>query len=424
MNMKRRAFLNKSALGAGATFLIGANACTSDKEKSSVLDDLQSMTTDVVPITLEERKHRIEKAQRLMVENGISALLLDAGTSLKYFTAIDWWLSERPMVAIIPSVGEVSYVCPGFEEDRLRENITIGNKVYPWQEDESPYQQIILALKEMGITSGKIGIEERVRFFVSNGVKTEAPYFDYVSGDSVSIPCRMIKSEAEIALMQKATDITIEAIKVGFHFLREDSSPADFYLAVEKAHQKLGAQHSFASVNFAEASAFPHGSGRPQVLKKGDVVLVDCGCIVEGYSSDISRTIVFGAEPNQRQREIWNLEKKAQAAGFAAAKIGRSLEEVDVAARKVISDAGMGPEYKLPGLPHRTGHGIGMDVHEWGNAVKGNRQLIEPGMCFSIEPTIAIPGEFGIRLEDCVYMTESGPKWFSEPSPSIDQPFV
>jgi Xaa-Pro dipeptidase len=199
--------------------------------------------------------------------------------------------------------------------------------------------------------------------------------------------------------------------------------PEDFSEIISGSFEKLGGVPDFADVNFAEASAYPHGSSKPQKLKKGDIVLMDCGCKVEGYSSDITRTIVFGAEPTKRQLDIWNLEQKAQAAGFAAAKIGVPCEEVDAAARRVLTNAGFGPGYKLPGLPHRTGHGIGMDVHEWGNMVKGNRQPLKPGMCFSIEPTIVIPGEFGIRLEDCVYMTEEGPKWFSQPCKSIDKPF-
>ena len=187
--------------------------------------------------------------------------------------------------------------------------------------------------------------------------------------------------------------------------------------------KKLGAEHDFALANFAAASALPHGSIKPQTLKEGDVVLMDCGCFVGGYSSDISRTIVFGRNPTPRQLEVWNLEKRAQEAGFAAANVGAACEEVDAAARGVLTEAGFGPGYNLPGLPHRTGHGIGMDGHEWGYIVKGNRQTLEPGMCFSIEPNISIPGEFGVRLEDCVHMTTNGPEWFSEPSKSIAVPF-
>lgn len=427
MSLKRRDFLNLSMLAAGTGMVAGISSCSPGQEKSngnSDFDNMKSMTKDIVPITLEEREGRIRKAQALMIENNIQALILDAGTSLGYFTGISWWPSERTMVAIIPAAGDVSYVCPGFEEERLRELIKIGKKVYAWQEDESPYKVIAGALKDAGIAVGNIAVEERLRFFIMDGIRKETSDLNFVSGDPVTIPCRLIKTSAEISLMQKATDITIAAIKFGIKSLKEGGSPGGFSAAVAKAHQKLGGRHGFAGNNYGEASAFPHGSIQPQQLKKGDIVLMDCGCTVEGYHSDISRTIVFGAEPTKRQLEIWNLEKESQAAGFSAAKIGVPLEEVDAAARKVLIDAGFGPGYKLPGLPHRTGHGIGMDGHEWGNAVKGNKRLIEAGMCFSIEPNISIVGEFGIRHEDCVFITADGPKWFSQPSVSIDQPFV
>jgi Xaa-Pro dipeptidase len=416
--MKRRFFLNTSALVTGGVFL------SSCENNPAPLEALESMTKDIVPISTTERGNRIVKAQKLMVDHEINALLLDAGTTMQYFTGISWWPSERPMVVVIPQKGSLSFICPGFEENRLREMLPNDTKVYAWQEDESPYLQIAKSIEKSGYTFGKIGIEERLRFFIMNGVKQIAPQYDYVSGDAITVPCRLIKSPAEIALMQRATDITIKSITLGLNSLKEGCSPSDFSAIVSNAHEKLGARNEFASVNFGEASAFPHGSGKPQVLKKGDVVLVDCGCTVEGYNSDISRTIVFGAKPTMRQQEIWDLEKKAQAAGFAAAQIGNAIHMVDDAARKVIVDAGFGPGYQLPGLPHRTGHGIGMDGHEWGNAVKGNQTIIEPGMCFSIEPNISILSEFGVRLEDCVYITKEGPKWFSEPSPSIDKPFV
>ncbi|WP_373330863.1 M24 family metallopeptidase [Salmonirosea aquatica] len=263
-----------------------------------------------------------------------------------------------------------------------------------------------------------------MRFFIVDGLRKVAPQFEYVSGDPVTVPCRLIKSATELALMQKATDITVAAMKIGISSLKEGMAPSEFSEIVATAHRKLGAVNDFAMANFAEASAFPHGSTQPQKLKKGDVVLMDCGCLVQGYASDISRTIVFGAEPTARQLEIWNLEKKAQLAGFAAAQLGAPCESVDAAARKVLTDAGFGPGYKLPGLPHRTGHGIGMEGHEWGYIVKGNQLPLQPGMCFSIEPNISIVGEFGVRHEDCVHMTEAGPQWFSQPSVSISQPFV
>jgi Xaa-Pro dipeptidase len=423
MEMKRRDFLNMSTLAAG-TFVI--NSCASgEKQPSEAMPEkLKPMTDNMVPISLKEREGRIEKAQRLLVDSKIEALVLDAGTSLEYFTGISWYPSERPLVAIIPARGEVKYVCPGFEESRLHELITIGKDVYAWQEDESPYKQITKAIKDSGVSSGNVGMEERLRFFIFDGVRKEASHLNYVSGDPVSAECRLIKSPAELALMQIANDITVAAMKIGISSLQEGMSPQDFSDIVTNAHIQLGATPDFAGVNFGPASAFPHGSIQPQKLKKGDVVLMDCGGRVGGYSSDVSRTIVFGAEPTPRQLEIWNLEQKAQAAGFAAAKLQSPCENVDAAARKVLTDAGFGPDYKLPGLPHRTGHGIGMDGHEWGNMVRGNKQLLRPGMCFSVEPNISIVGEFGVRLEDCVYMTEEGAKWFTQPSLSIDRPFA
>ena len=425
MSIKRRDFINLSAMAAATTVVAGLSSCSNGqaKEKGSPVDELRSMTGDVVPIKLQEREARVEKAQRLLSENKIEALILDCGTSLQYFTGISWWPSERTMVAIIPAKGDVKYICPGFEENRLRELITIGKDVYAWQEDESPYKQIATALKDAGIQSGDVGIEERLRFFILDGVRKEASHLNYVSGDPITMPCRMIKSTAELALMQKAADITSAAIKFGITQLREGMAQAELSSIIDDAQRKLGGQPEFSLALFGESSSFPHGSTKPRTLKKGDIVLMDCGCTVENYSSDITRTIVFGAEPTKRQEQIWKLEQQAQAAGFAAAKIGAACEEVDAAARKVITDAGFGPGYKLPGLPHRTGHGIGMDGHEWGNMVKGNKQALQPGMCFSIEPTISIPGEFGVRLEDCVYMTEQGPKWFSKISKSITEPF-
>lgn len=422
--MKRRDFIHLSA-ATGAVLGLSACSSTAGNEKNeTALDKLESITGDVKPITVAEREGRIKKAQQLLLDNSMQALVLDAGTGMTYFTGIRWGRSERTMVAIIPAKGEVFYVCPGFEENRLRELIKIGKEVYAWQEDESPYQLIIDSLKKVGIENGVLAMEESIRFFIMDGIRKLAPQFNYVSADPVTIPCRLIKSPAELALMQKATDVTIAAIKIGIQSLREGMTPKEFSEIVATAQNKLGGSSDFAMVNFAEASAFPHGSTKPQYLKKGDIVLMDCGCRVEGYSSDISRTIVFGAAPTERQQQIWNLEKAAQSAGYQAAQLGNTCEMVDAAARKVITDAGFGPGYQLPGLPHRTGHGIGMDGHEWGNMVKGNQLKIQVGMCFSIEPNISIVGEFGVRHEDCVYMTEDGPKWFSQPAPSIQQAFV
>jgi Xaa-Pro dipeptidase len=427
MSIRRRDFLRLTAgtagLGAAIASANPATAAILDRYNGSPLDKLKPMTGDVVPISVEERKARIARAQELMGRNKIDCLVLDSGTALGYFTGISWWPSERTMVALIPAKGEVSYVCPAFEAERLHELIKFGKEVRTWEEHESPYKQVARYFSDNGIRTGTIALEERLRFFIYDGIRKEAPQLQYASGDPVTIPCRLQKSAAELALMQKANDITIAAYKVAVSMLHEGMSPGDFSAIASEAHTKLGAGGGI-SVNFGEASAYPHGSVKPQKLQKGDIVLMDGGCEVESYASDISRTIVFGAEPTKRQREIWDLEKRSQAAGFGAARLGDPCENVDIAARKVLTDAGFGPGYKIPGCPHRTGHGIGMDGHEWGNMVLGNKQPLLTGMCFSVEPTISIYGEFGIRLEDCAYMTPEGAKWFSQPSPAIDQPFA
>lgn len=421
MSIKRRNFIGLSTATL-ATGLFSCNTPSTWQENATPSGSLKSIAGNVTPISKAEREARIAKAQRLLIENKMDALVIEAGTSLNYFTGIMWGASERTMAAIIPAKGDVKYICPGFEEARLREQITIGTEVFAWQEDESPYKLVTKVIKDAGITFNTVAFEERVRFFIADGIRKEAPNFNYVSGDAVTVPCRIIKSAAEIKLMQTAMDITLAAIKYGASQLKEGMTQGDLSSIIVKAQNELGGNADFALCLFGTSSAFPHGSNQPQTLKKGDIVLMDCGCLVEGYNSDITRTIVFG-EPSRRQQEIWTLEKDAQSAGFAAAQIGATGDAVDAAARKVITDAGFGPGYKLPGLPHRTGHGIGMDGHEWGNMVKGNKQPLELGMCFSIEPNISIVGEFGVRLEDCVYMTEQGPQWFTRQSKSLSEPF-
>ncbi|MHC4506261.1 MAG: M24 family metallopeptidase, partial [Planctomycetota bacterium] len=323
--------------------------------------------------------------------------------------------------AVIPAGGEIAYVCPAFEEARLREHLAIGDEVRVWEEDESPYERVAGILRDRGVATGRVGLEESVRFFLFDGIRKEAPHLEFVSADPVTIPCRSIKSPAEIALMQRAMDITAAAYKACLPLLKEGMSRKDFQAAAASAHRALGASGGI-SCEFGEGTAYPHGARKQVPLKAGDVVLMDGGCTVDGYHSDISRTIVFG-EPTQRQRDVWHVEKEAQAAAFEAAQPGVPCEQVDAAARRVITEAGFGPDYKVPGLPHRTGHGIGLDVHEPQHIVRGNRTPLAPGMCFTDEPMIAIYGEFGVRLEDCVYITEDGPRFFTQPSPSIDRPF-
>jgi Xaa-Pro dipeptidase len=387
-----------------------------------LIRDLKPMTAGIVPITDTERLQRIEKAQRLMREQRMDAVLLEGGSSLFYFTGVRWGVSERPFVAIIPANGALAWVCPAFEEARARELIRFGTDVRTWEEDDSPYQHIAEVLHDRGVTAGRVGIEERLRFFIFDGIRHQAPGLEFVSADPVSAGCRMFKSQAELAIMQRANEITLAAYKATLSTLREGMTLQEFRRNLFAAYNALGAPDASALVSFGRYTAYPHGSTAPQQLREGDMVLVDDGCSIEGYQSDVTRTVVFG-KPTAHQLEVWNLEQRAQAAAFAAAKPGVACEAVDAAARKVITDAGYGPGYKVPGLPHRTGHGIGLDGHEWTYLVRGNKTPLQPGMCFSDEPTISNYAEFGVRLEDCFYVTEDGAKFFTEPSPSLEHPF-
>ena len=411
--MERRDFLARSATLVGAATIGGRLPILSGLSTPEVM-------APVVPITDGERRLRIEKAQRLMASEGMDAMVLEGGTSMYYFTGTHWGNSERTFAVVIPARGELAWVTPGFEEARARELIHFSNDVRVWQEDESPYKVIAGILRDRGAT-GTIGIEERLRFFIYDGVRKELPSAQFVSATPITAGCRMIKSRAEIALMQAANDITLSAIGTTFAGLKEGMTTHEVGEKVASATRKLGGMEDGALVIFGKYTAFPHGSVQPQKLRDGDVVLIDAGCTVEGYVSDITRTSVFG-KPTQRMRDVWEIEKRAQSAALAAAQVGATCESVDAAARKVITDAGYGPDYKVPGLPHRTGHGIGLDGHEWTNFVRGNTTRIQPGMCFSDEPTIANYAEFGIRLEDCLYITESGPKMFTPQSPSIERP--
>jgi len=426
MKTGRRSFVKTAAASAALVAMgRGAEARTpqSPSRVPAAISSLKPFPGKAVPITDDERRARIEKARRLMAENGLGAIVLEPGTSMAYFVDVHWGLSERPFLLVIPAKGELAYVAPGFEEMRARELTKFTNDVRVWQEDEDWGRIVGGVLKDRGVSSGKVGIEERVRFFIADGLRKGAPGVEFVLATPVTAGCRMIKSPAEIALMQRANDITIEAYRAAFGALAEGMTQFDFGQNVRAAFEALGAPGGGAGAQFGQASAFPHGSIQPQRLKKGDVVLVDGGCSIEGYESDVTRTTVFGT-PSKRQVDVWNLEKAAQTAAFKAAQVGATCESVDAAARAVITTAGFGPDYKVPGLPHRTGHGIGMDGHEWTNFVRGNTTKIAPGMCFSDEPMIAIYGEFGIRLEDCLYITPDGPRFFTKQSPSIEQPFA
>jgi Xaa-Pro dipeptidase len=421
MRISRRSFVGSVPAAA----LAAAHARRADAQASSdvpaSIRALKPFPGKAVPITDNERKARIEKARRLMADNGFGAIVLEPGTTMTYFVNVKWGLSERPFLLVMPAKGELAYVTPGFEEQRARELTTSTEDVRVWQEDEDWGAIVAGILKDRGVT-GKVGIEERVRYFIAEGIRAASPRVEFAIATPITAGCRVIKSPAEIALMQRANDVTIAAYKAAFGALHDGITQFEFQRNVRAAFDALGAAGGSAGAQFGQYSAFPHGSIQPQRLREGDVVLVDGGCSVEGYQSDITRTTVFG-KPSKRQLDVWNLEKEAQAAAFKAAQVGATCESVDAAARKVITDAGFGPDYKVPGLPHRTGHGIGMDGHEWTNFVRGNKTRLAPGMCFSDEPMIAIYGEFGIRLEDCLHITESGPKFFTEPAVAIDRLF-
>jgi Xaa-Pro dipeptidase len=421
MTTNRRSFLRVSAAAAGAGLISTTDGAAAPSGQAAAqpgpFSHLKPMTGGIVRIDVEDRKARVEKARRLMVENRIDAIILDSGTSLGYFTGVSWWASERTFVAIIPARGEVAYVCPKFEEGRARELVTIGADVRTWEEHESPFERIAQVLKDRG--ASRVGFEEYVRFFVMDGLRKAAPGLEIVSANPVTVGCRVIKTPKEIALMQCAMNITIEAYRAVIPLIKPGMTGEQFSALASAAHSALGASGSIGA-QIGEASASPHGSIKRRPVREGDVVLMDGGCKVDGYSSDISRTIVVGT-PTARQREIWDLVKRGQAAAFAAARLGATCEDVDAAPRKVYEAFGFGPDYKLPGLPHRTGHGIGLDGHEWTYLVRGNKTPLAPGMCFTDEPMVVVPGEFGVRIEDCFYMTEQGARWFTTPSPAIDR---
>jgi Xaa-Pro dipeptidase len=397
--MNRRTFLGVSAVGAGAL----ARA------------QLKPMTDGVHPITIDERRARIEKAQRLMAGQRIGAVFMERGSSMFYFTG-----ARNLSGLLIPAKGEIAWIVPPSQEQQVHDTSRVGGRVFTYTESDGPSRVMKQALKDCGVNAGKIGLEEQVRFSLFDGMSKEIPSGEFVNATPITAGCRVIKSKAEIALMQRAADVTIEAYRAGLATLREGMTPRELSATIVAAYTALGFRGD-VSVSFGKNTAFPHGSTVAQTLRPGEMILLDDGCTVDGYQSDITRAVVFG-KPSSRQQQVWVLERKAQDAAFSAARLGSTCESVDFAARKVITDAGFGPGYKLPGLPHRTGHGLGLDIHEWTYLVKGNKTRLEPGMCFSDEPMI-VDGDFGVRLEDCIYMTEDGARFFSKQSPAIDQPF-
>ena len=377
------------------------------------------------PISVEERRGRVDKAKRLMIDNGVDALLLAGGTSMVYFSNVQWGLSERMMALVVPARADAFVVCPAFEEERAREQLDNGpfgsdTQVYTWQEHEDPYALVAQGLRDRGIAGGKLGVEERTYFVYANGIARSAPGIEPVDAIPITAGCRGLKDEHELDLMRLASRVTLRAYKAAYQAMEEGMTQTEFAALVAMAHERQGFAGG-AGVQVGQYSALPHGSTTSQVIREGTILLIDGGCGVEGYRSDISRTFVLG-EPTDKMRQVFDIELRAQTAALAVAAPGVECQAVDAAARRVIEDAGYGPGYTY--FTHRVGHGMGMDGHEWPYLVKGNTLLLRPGMTFSDEPGIYIRGEFGVRLEDDMVITADGAELFTPQSLSLDDPFA
>lgn len=430
--ISRKKFLGLSALGAfGITKAANLSPFTIAHESTYIQDlppsiaALTSMKDRVRPITVEERKTRIEKAKHLMQENNMDALLIMGGSTLEYFSGISWGISERMLALIIPQKKDPFIVCPYFEESRALEQIKNGpladlKTILTWQEHESPYKRVLQGLRDRGIANGRIGIEEQVRFVFSNGIGQESSgALELISATPVTAGCRGVKDEHEIELMKLASEATFKAYEAAYKAAEVGMSQDEFGRLIAIAHERLGFR-GYASVQVGKWAALPHGSRTPQKIEENQVVLIDGGCQVEGYWSDLSRTFVLG-KPSQKMKDVFQIVLAAQTTAFKTARPGIEAQEVDAAARKVIIDAGYGPDYQY--FTHRLGHGIGLDMHEWPYLVKGNTTILKPGHTFSNEPGIYIPDEFGARTEDDIVITENGAEFLSPQSPSLEDPF-
>ena len=425
--LSRRHFLQTSSLAAGASVALPTRASAAEFEQSlpPAIAALQTLRGEAKPITVEERTARQEKARRLMRDNNLSAILLAPGTSLAYFTGIRWEGGERLFAMVLPAKGEAFYVSPAFEEARAREQITLAPggshlDLRVWQEDESPYARVAQGLTDRGLAGATIGVEETVKFLFSDNLRKAAPSATFTSATPVTAGCRMSKSRHEIDLMRLAAKVTLAAYEATYHSMKVGMTQHDVEEMLETTHRKLGFEGG-ADVQVGEYSSFPHGSVQPQEIREGSIVMIDGGCSVEGYQSDITRTFVLG-KAGDKQKQVFDIVHRAQSAALAAAKPGVEAGSVDAAARQVITGAGYGPDYKY--FTHRLGHGMGMDGHEWPYLVRGNTTKLQAEMTFSDEPGIYIPGEFGIRLEDDMHITEEGAELFTPQSPSLENPFA
>jgi Xaa-Pro dipeptidase len=370
------------------------------------------------PISAEERSGRIEQARQAMADAGADALLIGAGASLRYFAGIAWGASERLVAMLLPRAGRPILIAPAFEQGSLEAELAIEAELRLWEEDESPS-----ALVAAAIGGGTLAVDPAMAFVLADRIRRAAPAATLIDGSAIVDACRSRKSSAELALMRQAKRMTLEVQRRAARILAEGIRASAVRRFIDDAHRALGAAgSSFCIVQFGRSTAFPHGLPGDDVLREGDMVLIDTGCAVQGYNSDITRSYVFG-EPTTEQRRVWEVEQQAQQAAFDAVRPGLPCEEIDAAARRVLERRGFGPGYRLPGLPHRTGHGIGLSIHEAPYLVRGDRTPLAEGMCFSNEPMIVVPGRFGIRLEDHFHVTDEGAAWFTRPSPSIDAPF-
>jgi len=393
--------------------------------KQAAMDSLVDMTGGIQRITKSEHEQRLLRLQKELKAVGASAAYLHGGKNLFYFTGLKWGASERMVAAIVPADGEIRYIAPQFELDTLRDYWKLPAEICAWEEHESPYEVVGKIMQTIGgDDAGPLLIDEVTPYFIVNGIQQSNPGLTLAHAQPVTQAIRGRKIDAEIALIKRAHEMTLEVHKAAAAILKPGISTTEVTEFIDEAHRRVGADAGsyFCIVLFGVATSFPHGVKDPQVLQEGDWVLIDTGCLLDGYNSDITRSFAFG-EPTERQREIWSVEKEAQVAAFNAAKIGQPCEVCDQAARDVIAAAGYGPDYQLPGLPHRTGHGCGLDIHEGPYLVRGEKTLLDVGMVFSSEPMMVMPGEFGVRLEDHFYMTADGPVWFTQPAHTIDDPF-
>src|ERR1700740_1443276 len=426
MTNRRRFLQAASAVASTALFSDGRLSATETAPPvlPPSIAALKSMKDQARPVSTEERQARQEKTAPLREAKDLDAILLMEGTSLNYCTGIRWWGGERMFAMVLPAKGAAFYVCPAFEEGRAREQLAKAPEgsqpdVRVWQEDESPYQRVAQGLKDRELLTGRIGIEETLRFVFCEGMGKAAPQAKLVSATPVTAGCRMIKSTAELELMRLASKVTLTAYEAVYRSLRDGMTQVEVAHLVAAAHDKLGFPGD-ALVEAGDSAAFPHGSVQAQVIREGVPILVDGGCKVEGYQSDITRMLVIGSAP-EKVKKVFEIVHRAQSAALAAARPGVECGSVDAAARKVITDAGYGPDYKF--FTHRLGHGIGMDGHEWPYLVRGNSTKLVPHMTFSDEPGIYIRGEFGVRLEDDMHITENGAELCTPQSPSLEMPF-